>query len=586
MSAKLPRPQGGRDVGRTPVRDARLLRLAADHQAAPDLTGAKVGRYTITRLLGQGAMGVVYAARDPTLGRDVALKILSADLDAPDQLVREARLLATLEHELIVPVYEVGEHEGIAYFTMKFVDGGPLQTPAPSARKAAGIALTISRAVAFCHQRGILHGDLKPQNVLVDKTGRHFVTDFGLAASEGIAAGPLELGGTPTYMAPEVWQGDASARATMADVWSIGAILYELISGRPPFLAASWDELRRSVAEAAPPPLRGSTLDLVAVCHRCLEKDPARRYPTAFELAEDLARFLRGAPVAARPLGPGARLLRTAARHPVIAALVTLLVVAALYAGIATLSLGRTQRTALHAANAMALSLARLTALQFDHYAALVVSAAGQTPLLASALSAPASPKASDFCARSLAEQDPAFSTWFLLDASGAMLGRAPAQGAHATLGQSYAFRDYFRGAEAIVTQHQRGAYVSHAYRSEGDDTYEIAISAPVIAGDRWIGVLVATLATGAALGSLQVDFPVGEDVTAALLAPRDGSRLDVDRGSEPIFILHRGLPRGEVTPVRGVGSASPDPGSRAFERIVPVGNTPFSVLIRVAFDG
>jgi hypothetical protein len=601
MSDQGPRAQGARDLGPGQVHDARLLRLAAENQAAPDLTGETLGRYRIVRLLGQGGMGVVYEAFDTMLENKVALKILSEDLDAPDQLFREARLAAALEHENIVPVHDVGEDEGIAYFTMMLVEGGPLKTPARTAHsgpnvqdpalhrrrrerkdqglEAARIALTISRAVAFCHRRGILHGDLKPQNVLVDnETGRHFVTDFGLAARQGIAAGPVELGGTPTYMAPELWQGDPSARSTMADVWSIGAILYELVSGRPPFPASSWDELRRSVAEDAPPALRGLDSDLVAVCLCCLEKEPARRYATAFELADDLTRFLRGDPVHARPLGPGTRLLRRAARHPLVAALVTLLLVAALYAGIETLSRSRAQRVALHAADATALLLARLTALQFDHYSALVVAAAGQTQPLASALSEPASSKASDLCARSLAEQGAAFSTWFLLDANGTMLGRAPAQGAHPTLGLSYKFRDYFRGAQALVTQHQRGAYVSHAYRSEGDDTHEIAISVPVTAGDRWIGVLVATLATGPALGSIQFPVPDDEDLTAALLAPQDGPRLDIDRGPELIFILYSKLPPG--------GTASPDSGSRAFERVVPVANTPFSVLIRVAFGG
>lgn len=608
MNERQPPAWGTRDLGHAKVRDADLLRLAVERRAAPDLTGEKLGRYRIVRLLGQGGMGVVYEAFDTVLENRVALKILSADLDAPDLLVREARLAAALEHENIVPVHDIGADEKIAYFTMRLVDGGPLKTPARTAHsepdvsgspirrrrfrerkdqglEAARIALTISRAVAFCHRRGILHGDLKPQNVLVDnETGRHFVTDFGLAARQGIAAGRLELGGTPTYMAPELWQGDPSSRSTMADVWSLGAILYELVSGRPPFPASSWDELRRSVAEDAPPPLRGADLDLAAVCRCCLEKDPARRYATASELSDDLARILKGDPIHARPLGPCARALRRAVRHPLVAAPVTLLLVAALWAGIETVSSGRAERAARHTADAAALSFASLTALWFDQYAARV-TAASETPLLANALSEPASSKASDLCARALSEQGETFSTWFLLDANGTMLGRAPVQGAHPTLGLSYKFRDYFHGAEALATRHQRGAYVSHAYRSEGDDTHEIAISVPVIAGDRWVGVLVATLATGPALGPLHFDVPDGEDVSAALLAPQDGRRADVDRGSEPIFILRRGLHPGETSPTRAEGNANQDFGSRAFERVVPVRNTPFSVLIRVAFD-
>jgi serine/threonine-protein kinase len=525
-------------------------------------------------------MGVVYEAFDTVLERKVALKILSADLDAPDQLVREARLAAALEHEHIVPVYEVGEHEGIAYFTMKYVGGGPLVSPAPSALEAARTTLTIANAVAFAHRHGILHRDLKPTNVLVEG-GRPFVTDFGLSARETLPiAADLERSGTPAYMPPEVWRAEPGAASTMADVWGLGVILYEQLTGKPPFEAATLGDLGRQVMTEAPPPPRGAPPDLAAICLRCLEKSAARRYSDAGALAKDLAHFIAGDPVEARPLPVTARLYRRARKHPAIAALGALLAVAAIYAGLTTLSLSRTRSAALHAADATARSIARLTALEFDRYSASVVAAA-RKPCVAAALSAPDPTAAFASCAEDFGEVD--VDAWFLLEPNATMIGRAPLSGAHPTVGRSYEFRDYFRGAKELANARREGAYVSHAYRSEGDDIHEIAISSPVYDKGVWVGVLVTALPTGSVLGSIKFEGAVTEDFTASLLAPRDGSRGDAIREPEPIFILHRGLDRGAILPARATPSSEADTGSDAFVSVVPVRNTPFSVLVHVA---
>jgi serine/threonine-protein kinase len=549
-------------------------------------------------------MGVVYEAVDtsPTSCRHnhtVALKILSAEIDAPDHLVREAQLMAALDHPNIVRVYEAGEHEGIAYFAMKRVEGEPLATPAPPldragraahARRAAAIAAQIAQAMEFAHKHTILHRDLKPANVLIEaKTGNVYVTDFGLATREGLAAGAmLSPGGTPRYMAPEAWRGDPRTMTTAVDVWGTGAILHELLTGRPPFDAVLLDDLEQQVTTKAPPALVEVDADLAAVCLRCLEKDPARRYATASELALDLARFLAGDPVSARPLGRGARWLRRAARHPVITALCALLVVAALHAVVTAVALGRAQRTALRSADFAARRLADLTAMQFERYAA-VVKTAGLDPAAARAMVDPTSTKATDLCVRLLAERSAAtagFSTWFVLDVDGVMIGRAP-EGLHDIMGRSFRFRDYFSGAEEHEKQGLRAPYVSRIYHSEGDDDYEIGISFPVHdAAERWVGLLVATVPTGSTLGAIELDDADNEGLTAALVAPRGLERGERVINPEPIFMVHRALQRGEARPARETDVLGEDTGSGAFVRLVPVRGTPFSVLVRVALEG
>lgn len=589
--------RSGASVERSGPCPACLIGVALTVPEAPDLAGEHIGPYTIGRVLGQGGMGTVYEAVDTRLGRTVALKILAVDLDAPERLLREAQLAAALEHEHIVPVYEAGEHEGIAYFTMKRVDGGPLKAPAPDARRAAELVLAIAKAVEFAHRHGILHRDLKPANVLVDGAGRPFVTDFGLAAREGLAAGgALAPGGTPAYMAPEVWRGEPGAASTAADVWGVGAILYELLTGRRPFEASTWEDLKRRVTTEPPPPLAGVPLDLAAVCLRCLAKDPSRRYATAGELAADLGRFLDGAPVRARPLGLGARWLRRAARHPVIAALAALLFVVALYTGYTQLSLARaqqaalrSQQAALRSVDATARSLARLAALQFERYAA-AVEAAGRDPRVArAAVADPSSSEASEVCARLLEERagptGGPFATWFLLDADGKMIGRAPRVTVD-VMGRSFKFRDYYRGAEELERQGRRAAYVSRAYRSEGDGDYEIAISFTVRDGaDRRVGLLVATFPTGSAVGSIELDGHSDESFTAALLAPRGPERDQEVGDPEPIFLMHHALIRGEARPANVADFLGADLEGGTLVRREPVRGTSFSVLVRIAYD-
>jgi serine/threonine-protein kinase len=295
-----------------------------------------VAGYQILGELGRGGMGVVYKARQRGLHRLVALKmILAANHADETQLARfhtEAEAVARLQHPNIVQIHEVGEQDGLPYFSLEFVDGEPLDkriAGIPQApRQAAQLIETLARAMHFAHQQGIVHRDLKPANILMTQDGIPKITDFGLAKRlEGDDSSQTKSGtilGTPSYMAPEQARGDIRMVGPLSDLYALGSILYELLTGRPPFRGANpMDTVTRVTRDDPVPPARvqpKTPLDLETICLKCLQKEPARRYADCFELAEDLRRFLTGEPILARPVGHIERLWRWCRRNPTLAA--------------------------------------------------------------------------------------------------------------------------------------------------------------------------------------------------------------------------------------------------------------------------
>jgi WD40 repeat protein len=308
--------------------------------AAGVSAGQRLGEYDLIEPIARGGMGVVWRARQRRLDRIVALKVITGGwLSDPELVARfqaEATAAARLDHPGIVPIYEVGEHDGHHFYAMKLIEGGSLASARrPPASGAARLVAQVARAVHYAHQHGILHRDLKPGNILLDPEGRPLLTDFGLAklleADSSITRTQAVLG-TPSYMAPEQAGGSSGSLTTAVDVYGLGAVLYDLLTGRPPFVADSAVKTLREVLEAEP--VRPSAAnpavdrDLETVCLKCLEKDPARRYGSAEAVAEDLDRWLALEPVLARPSTAWQRTAKWIRRHRSRAVIIAILTVA------------------------------------------------------------------------------------------------------------------------------------------------------------------------------------------------------------------------------------------------------------------
>lgn len=297
--------------------------------------GETIGEYELVAELARGGMGAVFRARQSSLDREVALKIIpvsSSESDARRVHV-EAEITAALDHPHIVPVHAFGHEGGFFFMALRLVEGQNLSQARDrflgDFRATARLLETLARTVHHAHERGILHRDLKPANVLIDGEGQPHLTDFGLARileSDQDLTRSGAIVGTPRYMAPEQVDGPREAQTSAVDVYSLGAILYELLGGHPPFGGdTSLVVLQRVLHDEPVPPRRldaSIPADLETICLKCLEKNPARRYPSARDLAEDLARYLRGEPITARPLALLPRWARWARRHPALATLV------------------------------------------------------------------------------------------------------------------------------------------------------------------------------------------------------------------------------------------------------------------------
>jgi TolB-like protein/tRNA A-37 threonylcarbamoyl transferase component Bud32/Tfp pilus assembly protein PilF len=307
------------------------------------------GDYELLEQIGRGGQGVVFRARQKSLKRTVALKVISLGQWASKAHLKrfrlEAEAAARLEHPGIVPIHDVGERDGSCYFSMKFVEGGQLdevvRRSPMSIRQAVELIAKVARTVHYAHEHGILHRDIKPGNILLDAKGEPHLTDFGLARlveSQSTVTRTLEVLGTPSYMAPEQAVGNNAAVSSVTDVYGLGAVLYQLLTGQPPFAGGTTYETIKLLLDTEPrqPRLLNPKIDrdLSTICLKCLEKDPKRRYPSALALAEDLERWIKHEPIAARRVGPLVRGRKWVRRNPSIAVMAAMLLALAVPLGV------------------------------------------------------------------------------------------------------------------------------------------------------------------------------------------------------------------------------------------------------------
>src|SRR5256714_1020347 len=299
------------------------------------------GDYELLNEIGRGGQGVVYRAHQKSLNRTVALKVIGLGPWATEthlkRFRREAEAAASLEHPGIVPIHEVGERDGQCYFSMKFIEGGQLdevvrRTPV-SFRQAAELIAKVARTVHYAHEHGILHRDIKPGNILLDKNGEPHLTDFGLARlldTQSSVTRTIDVLGTPSYMAPEQAAGETTKLSKATDVYGLGAVLYQLLTGQPPFAGGTTYETIRLLRDTEPrqPRLLNSEIDreLSTICLKCLEKDPKRRYSSALALAEDLEHWLKHEPIQAKSSGFFTHSRKWVQRKPADAALIASLI--------------------------------------------------------------------------------------------------------------------------------------------------------------------------------------------------------------------------------------------------------------------
>ena len=328
--------------------------MASDHAdkkriAIAPKTFADFGDYELLEVIGRGGQGVVYRARQKSLNRTVALKVIGLGHWATDahlkRFRREAEAAASLDHSGIVPIYEVGERDGSCYFSMKLVEGGQLdevvkREPMPI-RRAVELIAKVARTVHYAHEHGILHRDIKPGNILLDQKGEPHLTDFGLARlveTESTVTRTMEVLGTPSYMAPEQAVGNNDAVSSATDVYGLGAVLYQLLTGHPPFAGGTTYETIKLLLDTEPrqPRLLNPKIDrdLSTICLKCLEKDPKRRYSSALALAEDLERWLKHEPILARRTESSPAARKWVRRNPSMAVMAAMLLALAVPLGV------------------------------------------------------------------------------------------------------------------------------------------------------------------------------------------------------------------------------------------------------------
>jgi serine/threonine-protein kinase len=548
----------------------------------PDWKGHSFGNYEILEEIGRGGMGVVYQARQTDLKRTVALKMIRAGKLATEEDVKRFRIEATaaasLSHPNIVPIHELGEHEGQLYFTMDLIQGRTLDRYGHDFRsdpdEAARLLALVARAVHHAHQRRVIHRDLKPPNILIDNSGRPHITDFGLAkqaeSGEPLTESNVILG-TLAYMAPERFSDKVQPLTTSVDIWSLGVMLYELITGQEPFRGKTQMDTIEKIRKQDPVSPRSINRDiprdLEAITIKCLEKEPERRYGSALGLAMDLERFLNDEPL---PWSPAPRIVRAwrwCRRNPGTAGIVVATVVVLLAA-----TFGTVFRMAENAAREEAVEKGLVyTAKLVAHLVRHRVEQWGQTVKETSEsaelrkiledwnrfadrhpgesreklIQSDEGRRLQKFCEalHQARLREPAFENWHLLDREGALVGRTPYQ--PKTLGQNFRERDYFQG----LLRHMKSgkgssAHVSGGFRSVSDDHYKFDIGWPVLGENgEFLGVVAIAIGVHSTLGLHDLH---DKERKVILVAPWDSNRRPNDpvpaqTPAEHLLFVHPG---------------------------------------------
>jgi eukaryotic-like serine/threonine-protein kinase len=547
-----------------------LLALAvAPPNAEPSFqSGMQFSDYELGEVIGRGAQAVVFRAYEAGAKRRVALKVmLGGDLATEEELRRfrfGAEAAANLDHPHIVKVLHVGEHNGHPFFSMQLHEGGDLRGALDVLRQspeaAAELMTKIANAVHHAHQRGVLHRDLKPANIVLDVLDDRvepYVADFGLAkALDRVAtlSNSREGCGAPCYVAPEQALGPSRDLTVAADVFSLGVILYELLTGTVPINGATVGEVFAKMGRREPirsPRLHDSRIDrgLSSICMKCLEYEPEARYHSAEELALDLERWVDKKPISVYRAGVLVRTAHWCRRHPVAATALAGALMVFTATAVVGWSVARSQQQAL-----------RQEVLEVNRYAAQATAA--QVLFELRDLSDPIARCAADLrvidhfrqpeATRQPAGMQPllrecgattVFETVNFVDRQGVAFARAP-EPLREYLGKNFGFRDYFAGAKRLGERGQRGVYAGRAYWSEADDKFKISLSAPVLdSDDRWLGVISVTIFTDVSLGSLR-SRESGRQM-AVLAGLRDRNRGETALPADYMVLVHDKLDQG-----------------------------------------
>jgi len=568
------------------------MALDPPEEEPPFEPGTNVGDYILVRKLGQGGMGVVYLARD-RLGGLLALKfMLRSDSGSDGADLRRFRAGAEaareLDHPNIVRVLAIGEDDGRHFLAMSFIDGTDLAramaTTPLSARQATSLLAKVARAIHYAHQRGVLHRDLTPANIMLDQHQEPHVTDFGLARRMNRRADSLtttggETGaGNPRYMAPEQVAMNPKNLTVAADIYALGAILFELLTGRVPKEAEGLADVLRQLGSPGPARrprsvVAGIDRHLKSICRKCLEETPDLRYASADMLAQDLEDWLSGKPIAPRR-SVWWRAFSWVSRHPgrtlgalAVAALVLV------WTGIRQ----QAERDEWATNASFASAQAGTMLYQLREYADRLTKAA---ELPAMAQLAAGEPDA---------RQSPPFLTslsraldvdLFVMGKDGFLRAQAPFPTSGGIFSRTFAFRDYFRGAQTLASTGHHAAYLARTVRSESDGKFKFGMSAPLFDHGEWVGVLVALKDASSVFGDVQLVDPASDTHRiTALLGPRDRERTDPSDAPPPAgltFVVHPDLARpveyvlGALVPAFPAGfGASAQPGAQFSLRYV-----------------